>query len=152
MYGVIKEPNGSSAPELRAGFDCWWRAFGAGGHRHPAALHAGFAALPRRCPHSARRWYADGAGYSQVDDRRATNADVTSYGVAYTYPLSKRTDLNAVDTGEQQCQRAGACPGQWLPRRRDGVCGSKDATRSSSRCVTSSDFGLVDFSLLGACS
>ncbi|BCO29012.1 hypothetical protein MIZ03_3922 [Rhodoferax lithotrophicus] len=34
--------------------------------------------------------------YSSYDDNRPANADVTSYGVAYTYSLSKRTDLNAV--------------------------------------------------------
>ena len=34
--------------------------------------------------------------YNQYDDRRPANADVSSYGVAYSYALSKRTDLNAV--------------------------------------------------------
>jgi predicted porin len=34
--------------------------------------------------------------YSKYDDNRPANADVASYGVAYTYALSKRTDLNAV--------------------------------------------------------
>jgi predicted porin len=34
--------------------------------------------------------------YNDYNDNRASNADVTSYGVAYTYSLSKRTDLNAV--------------------------------------------------------
>jgi hypothetical protein len=33
-------------------------------------------------------------GYSKVDDRRNPDADVQSYGALYTYPLSKRTDLN----------------------------------------------------------
>jgi predicted porin len=36
------------------------------------------------------------AAYTKYDDKRATNADVSSYGAAYTYALSKRTDLNAV--------------------------------------------------------
>lgn len=36
------------------------------------------------------------AAASKFDDRKAANADTTSYGVAYTYSLSKRTDLNAV--------------------------------------------------------
>jgi predicted porin len=36
--------------------------------------------------------------YSQYDDKRAANADTSSYGVAYTYSLSKRTALNAVVT------------------------------------------------------
>ncbi|HEY8907057.1 MAG TPA: porin, partial [Rhodoferax sp.] len=34
--------------------------------------------------------------YTTYDDRRPANADVSSYGAAYTYSLSKRTDLNAV--------------------------------------------------------
>jgi len=34
--------------------------------------------------------------YNTYDDKRPANADVSSYGAAYTYALSKRTDLNAV--------------------------------------------------------
>lgn len=34
--------------------------------------------------------------YTRYDDKRPANADVASYGAAYTYSLSKRTDLNAV--------------------------------------------------------
>lgn len=34
--------------------------------------------------------------YNRYDDKRPADADVSSYGVAYTYSLSKRTDLNAV--------------------------------------------------------
>jgi len=34
--------------------------------------------------------------YSRYNDQRPANADVASYGMAYTYALSKRTDLNAV--------------------------------------------------------
>ncbi len=36
--------------------------------------------------------------YTQFDDKRAANADTKSFGVAYTYALSKRTDINAVAT------------------------------------------------------
>ena len=36
--------------------------------------------------------------YSALDDKRPNNADTTSFGVAYSYALSKRTDLNAVVT------------------------------------------------------
>jgi predicted porin len=32
--------------------------------------------------------------YNQLNDKRAANADSTSYGGTYTYPLSKRTNLN----------------------------------------------------------
>ncbi len=34
--------------------------------------------------------------YNSYNDKRPANADVASYGAAYTYALSKRTDLNAV--------------------------------------------------------
>jgi len=34
--------------------------------------------------------------YTTYDDKRPANADLSSYGAAYTYALSKRTDLNAV--------------------------------------------------------
>ncbi|WP_210544399.1 porin [Rhodoferax sp. PAMC 29310] len=34
--------------------------------------------------------------YNNYNDNRASDADVSSYGVAYTYALSKRTDLSAV--------------------------------------------------------
>ena len=36
--------------------------------------------------------------YNTMNDKTASNADRDSYGVAYTYALSKRTDLNAVMT------------------------------------------------------
>lgn len=36
--------------------------------------------------------------YNNMNDKRPFNADRSSYGVAYTYALSKRTDLNAVLT------------------------------------------------------
>jgi len=36
--------------------------------------------------------------YNHMNDRTAFNADRYSYGAAYTYALSKRTDLNAVAT------------------------------------------------------
>jgi len=36
--------------------------------------------------------------FNRLDDKRAVNADTDSYGVTYSYALSKRTDLNAVLT------------------------------------------------------
>lgn len=110
MYGVIKEPNGSSAPELRAGLI-------AGGV--PAVL-VDTGILPRfmqdlRLYHvGARVPIGTGSltlGYSHMDDRRATNADATSYGVAYTYPLSKRTDLNLAVTQVDNNPNAQVLPG-----------------------------------------
>ncbi len=89
----IKEPNPSSGPELRAGL------IGAG---VPAIL-VDTGILPRL--QQDARLYHVGArvglgvgtltlGYSKADDRRNTDADVQSFGALYTYPLSKRTDIN----------------------------------------------------------
>lgn len=50
--------------------------------------------------------------YSSLDDKTAPNADVASYGVAYTYALSKRTDLNVVLTHFNNKGLAQAAPGQ----------------------------------------
>ncbi|MEO5771384.1 MAG: porin [Burkholderiaceae bacterium] len=50
--------------------------------------------------------------YSAANDKRPANADVASYGVAYTYALSKRTDLNAVLTHFDNKNLAQAAPGQ----------------------------------------
>jgi predicted porin len=50
--------------------------------------------------------------YSQYNDKRPANADVASYGVAYSYALSKRTDINAVATHFNNKNLAQAAPGQ----------------------------------------
>ena len=50
--------------------------------------------------------------YTQLDDKRSANADTKSYGVAYTYALSKRTDLNTVLTQYKNSGLAQAAPGQ----------------------------------------
>ena len=50
--------------------------------------------------------------YTAFNDRRAANADVASYGAAYSYALSKRTDLNVVLTHFDNKNLAQAAPGQ----------------------------------------
>jgi predicted porin len=50
--------------------------------------------------------------YNAYDDRQSANADVSSYGVVYTYALSKRTDLNAVLTRFDNKGLGQAAPGQ----------------------------------------
>jgi predicted porin len=50
--------------------------------------------------------------YTALDDKRPNNADTTSYGVAYTYSLSKRTDINAVLTHFDNKNLGQAAPGQ----------------------------------------
>jgi predicted porin len=49
--------------------------------------------------------------YNQYNDSRPANADVASYGVAYTYALSKRTDLNAVAVRFDNKNLAQVAPG-----------------------------------------
>ena len=49
--------------------------------------------------------------YSKWDDSRPNNADTNSYGVAYTYALSKRTDINAVAARFVNSRLAQAAPG-----------------------------------------
>jgi predicted porin len=49
--------------------------------------------------------------YTTYDDKRPANADVSSYGVAYTYALSKRTDLNAVLVRYDNKNAAQVAPG-----------------------------------------
>lgn len=110
MVARIREPNPSSGPELRAGLI----AAGVPG----ALIDTGV--LPRLLQDA--RLYHVGArvplgvgtltlGYSQVDDRRASNADVKSYGAAYTYPLSKRTDVNLAVTQVDNSANAQVLPG-----------------------------------------
>ena len=49
--------------------------------------------------------------YNTYDDKRPANADVSSYGMAYTYELSKRTDLNAVLVHYDNKNSAQVAPG-----------------------------------------
>lgn len=49
--------------------------------------------------------------YNRYDDQRPANADVTSYGAAYTYALSKRTDLSAVLVRFDNSATAQVAPG-----------------------------------------
>ena len=49
--------------------------------------------------------------YNKLNDKRPANADTSSYGFAYTYALSKRTDINAVVTRFVNTENAQAAPG-----------------------------------------
>jgi predicted porin len=50
--------------------------------------------------------------YTRYNDKRPNNADTASYGVAYTYALSKRTDLNAIVTRFNNSGLGQSAPGQ----------------------------------------
>ncbi len=49
--------------------------------------------------------------YSVLDDRRSADADTTSFGVAWSYALSKRTDVNLVLAHFNNKSQAQAAPG-----------------------------------------
>jgi len=51
------------------------------------------------------------AAFTQLDDKRAPNADTRSFGVAYSYALSKRTDVSAVVTRFDNSGLGQAAPG-----------------------------------------
>lgn len=48
---------------------------------------------------------------SRYNDKRPNNADTTSYGVAYSYAFSKRTDVNVVATHFNNSRLAQTAPG-----------------------------------------
>lgn len=49
--------------------------------------------------------------WSKFDDKRPADADTTSYGIAYSYALSKRTDINAVAVRFNNSRLAQTAPG-----------------------------------------
>ncbi len=110
MVARIEDPNPSSGPELAAGLA------GAG---VPAPLVA--SVLDRlkqdaNLMHIGLRYDLGAASqvtmaYTKLNDKRATNADTASYGVAHTYPLSKRTNLSAVLTRFSNSGTGQAAPG-----------------------------------------
>jgi predicted porin len=110
MFVRIQEPNPSVGPELNAGLTT------AG---LPAPLIN--SVLDRlkqdaNLMHLGARYSMGAAGhisvaYNKLDDKRGSNADTSSFGVAYTYPLSKRTNLNAVVTRFNNSGTAQTAPG-----------------------------------------
>jgi predicted porin len=67
------------------------------------AMHVGY-----RLPMGVHTFYV---AYSKLDDKRAVNADTNSYGVTYSYALSKRTDINAAAVRFVNSATAQAAPG-----------------------------------------
>lgn len=67
-------------------------------------LHAGYKMVMG--PHTVY------VAASSLNDKRPNNADTSSYGVAYTYSFSKRTDVNAVLTHFNNKNLGQAAPGQ----------------------------------------
>jgi predicted porin len=127
MYAQIKEPNPATGVELRAGLV----AAGVPG------ILVDTGVLPRlmqdmRLMHvGAKATLGVGTlmvGYTQSDDKRATNADAKSYGAAYTYPLSKRTDINLAIAKVDNSANAQVLPGGNGYLGGVTAFGGKDAT------------------------
>ena len=110
LFVRIEEPNPSSGPELAAGLAA---------QSVPQPLID--TVLDRlkqdaNLVHLGVRYDMGTAGHltlavNRLNDRRSADADITSYGVAYTYPLSKRTNLNAVLARFNNSANAQAAPG-----------------------------------------
>lgn len=67
------------------------------------AMHLGY-----KLTSGANTFYV---AYNKFDDKRAFNADVSSYGVVYSYALSKRTDVNAAAARYVNSANAQVAPG-----------------------------------------
>lgn len=110
FVGRIREPNPTAGPELTAGLT----AAGV-----PTALVTNVIDRLKQDAqllHLGVRYDMGAAGQlsvavNRLNDKRGTNADVTSYGMAYTYPLSKRTNLNVVLTRFVNSTNAQSAPG-----------------------------------------
>jgi predicted porin len=134
LYLTIKEPNSGSAPELQTQLAA-----------NPNMTQGIIADVLNRVKQDARlshiglRYNAGATGtftvaYNQLDDRRAADADAKSVGVAYTYPLSKRTNLNAIATRVFNSANSQIAPGG------NGYIGG--VTASAGRDSTSIALGL----------
>jgi predicted porin len=112
LHMRLKEPNSASGPELQSQLLM---------SPIPIPVSVINNVLDRlkqeaRLSHIGLRYNAGAAGmvtvaYNQYDDRRAADADAKSFGVAYTYPLSKRTNLNAVATRYLNSANSQIAPG-----------------------------------------
>lgn len=113
MYGKIEDDNPSGVSTIAgsltplvgaAGAALVQGAFTEALKQDGVLMHIGY-----KMPIGANTLYI---AYSAFNDKRAPNADVASYGVAYSYALSKRTDINAVLTHFDNKNLAQAAPGQ----------------------------------------
>jgi predicted porin len=113
LYGTIEDDNPSGVSAIAsglaplvgsAGATLVQSAFTSALRQDGTLMHLGY-----KMPVGKNTLYV---AYSAFNDKRAPNADVASYGVAYTYSLSSRTDLNAVLTHFDNKNLAQAAPGQ----------------------------------------
>jgi predicted porin len=115
LYGTVEDDNPSGVSTIggtpalvtavgATGASLLQQAFTGALRQDGVLMHLGY-----KLPMGNNTFYV---AYSAFNDKRAANADVASYGVAYTYALSKRTDLNAVLTHFDNKNLAQAAPGQ----------------------------------------
>ena len=110
LYARIEEPNASAGPELSAGLAL------AGVPAPVITTVLDRLKQDANLLHLGARYDMGAAGQltvavNRLNDRRASDADITSYGVAYTYPLSKRTGVYGVLTRFANSGTAQAAPG-----------------------------------------
>lgn len=84
QIGALLSATSATAPFASAVQTAFTNAFKQDG----TLLHMGYRHVTG--PHTIS------VAYTTYDDKRPANSDLSSYGAAYTYALSKRTDLNAV--------------------------------------------------------
>jgi len=113
VYADIKDDNPSGVSGIAAGLTPLVGAAGA------ALVQSAYTVALRQDAQMWQLGYKMTTGpntfyvaYNAYDDRQSANADVSSYGVVYTYALSKRTDLNAVLTRFDNKGLGQAAPGQ----------------------------------------
>ena len=105
LYATIKDDNPSGLSSIGAIVGAPIAAGGTGSAAVGAAFQNAYTAAFRQDAQLFHIGYRMTIGahtivtaFNRLDDKRAVNADTDSYGVTYSYALSKRTDLNAVLT------------------------------------------------------
>ena len=95
QYATIKDQNPDLLEQIRPGFALAGASAGlvAAAYSNALQLDANLYHIGYRMTSGVNTWVV---AYSKLDDKRTNNADTASYGVTYTYALSKRTNLNAV--------------------------------------------------------
>ena len=95
LYSTIKDNNPSGLSPLLASVPAaiapaFQNAYNTAFRQDARLMHIGYKIITG--PHTIV------TAFNRLDDKRLVNADTDSYGVTYSYALSKRTSLNAVLT------------------------------------------------------
>lgn len=91
LYATIKDDNPSGlSPFFATAGPVFQNAYNVAFRQDASLMHIGY-----RLTSGVHTFVT---AFNRLNDKRAVNADTDSYGVTYTYALSKRTNLNAVLT------------------------------------------------------